>query len=430
MLTLRKCLSTIVVGLLGLTVAKGKAEMPVVNVSIASDQPTIESQLELGMTHTLISTDHTSVDPGSGQRAIEYVKPRIAWQNTHIIGWGPNDINPSPGVYDFSTLDTRIEHMRQYESPMVITLCQAPGWMKRHGKTWEMEDRPNEEHFDDFAQLCLEVAKRYPDVRHYQVWNEFKGFWSKEKNAWDVELYTKMYNKVYDALKAYDPTLQVGGLYLVVSGTGSGKPGVDTGQPILAKERQLFEYWLEHKSGADFICVDKAVKDFHDKNDYTFDELVDYTRAFQDVGRQVREMTDLPIWWAEYYGVNAPGMGMTPEQTGVGMASVYYHMIHGGSNVALLWGLSSPPNPFGMVSDIRLVDGGHPLPHGEVFGMINEHFGKGTTIYPIESSDPKVEALVSDSHALLINKANRELRVAFEGKTTDIPAYGFVLNER
>ena len=47
-------------------------------------------------------------------------------------------------------------------------------------------------------------AKRYPNVKHYMVWNEFKGFWDPANNRWDAEGYTELYNEIYVALKAVD----------------------------------------------------------------------------------------------------------------------------------------------------------------------------------------------------------------------------------
>ncbi|MAX26089.1 MAG: hypothetical protein CMJ19_16455 [Phycisphaeraceae bacterium] len=401
-----------------------------VTIQIDPTQQPLVSQLQLGVTHTHVSTDHKDAKPAAVDRAIATIKPVIKWQNTHIIGWGPHDINPKPGVYDWSTLDQRMEHMKRFDAPNVITLCTAPGWMKRHGKTWEMGDRPKAEHFDDFAMLCVEVAKRYPHVRHYQVWNEFKGFWSVEKNAWDVELYTEFYNKVYSALKAHDPTLQVGGFYLVVSGTGSNLPGIDTGVAILNKERRLFEYWIKHKVGADFICVDKAIKDYHDKNEYTADDLLGYTDSYQRIAKQIHEMCDLPIWWAEYYGIGGPKHGITMDQQTVGFASIYYHMITGGTSVGLLWNPVQGEVAHALVTDVRQADGGQELPHTQLMGIINTYFGKGTSIYPITSSDNRVEAIVSSTHVLLINKKNTAVSVTFAGKTIAMDAYAFTLISR
>jgi hypothetical protein len=415
--------------LLGMSLCTAWAQQSV-SIQIDPAQQPIVSQLQLGVTHTHVSTDHEDAKPDAVERTIALIKPVIKLQNTHIIGWGPHNINPEPGVYDWSTLDARFEHMKRFDAPLVVTLCTAPGWMKRHGKTWSMEDRPSEEHFDDFAKLCVEVAKRYPQVRHYQVWNEFKGFWSKEKNAWDVELYTEFYNKVYSALKAHDATLKIGGFYLVVSGTGSNLPGIDTGVAILPKERRLFEYWIKHKVGADFICVDKGIKDYHDKNKYTADQLLAYTDSYERIGKQIHEMCDLPIWWAEYYGIGGPKHGVTMEQQTVGFASIYNHMILGSNAVGLLWNPVQGEVAHALVTDVRQPDGGQELPHTQLMGIINQYFGRGTSIYPVTSSDSYVEALVSSTHALLINKKNLPTPVTFEGKTYNMNAYAFELVSR
>ena len=407
-----------------LTACTALADEPV-TIKIDTTQTAIVSQLELGVTHTHVSTDHEDAKPQAVDRAIDIIKPVIKWQNTHIIGWGPHDINPKPGVYEWSTLDARLKHMERFDAPPVITLCTAPGWMKRKGKTWEMGDRPKAEHFDDYVNLCVEVAKRYPQVRHYQVWNEFKGFWNTQTNAWDVELYTEFYNKIYTALKAHDKTLKVGGFYLVVSGTGSNRPGTETGVPILAKEKRLFAYWIKHKVGADFICVDKGIKDYHDQNVYTADELLNYTNTYQSLGKQIHKMTDLPIWWAEYYGIGGDKQGITLAQRTVGFASIYNHMILGGSNVGFLWNPCQGEVSHALVTDVREVDGGMALPHARLIGIINQYFGKGTSIYPVNSTDDGVEALVCSTHALLINKKNVPVTIRFQGKSIDLPAYAF-----
>ncbi len=60
---------------------------------------------------------------------------------------------------------------------------------------------PLPKHYPDFAALSAVSAHRYPDVRHFMVWNEFKGFFDEENNRWDAEAYTELYNQVYEAVK-------------------------------------------------------------------------------------------------------------------------------------------------------------------------------------------------------------------------------------
>lgn len=399
-----------------------------VTVSIDRSKPAYTSQITLGITHTHMSLDRIGknakgAEPAAVERATAAITAVAGIQNTHIIGWGPMDINPEPGVYKWETLDARIALMRSMKSPMAITLCTAPGWMKRKGDTWAMEDRPSEEHFDDFAKLCVEVAKRYPDVRYYQVWNEFKGFWSSEKNNWDVESYTAMYNKVYDALKAHDSSLKIGGFYLVVPGTGSteiGRSGTATHKPIGQKEKPLVEYWLKNKHGADFICLDRGIQSYHDKNTYTYEELAGLVHWYGDIGEQIHQMTDLPVWWSEYY---IAGRGLPVEGKAAIEAAVYANMIRGYTEAALLWNPVEGEIPHALVSNITTPDGGQPLPHYRVFDIINKHFGKGTPIYRATSSSPMIEALASKDKTLLINKHDRPESVKLDAQTIELAAY-------
>src|SRR5207245_1228337 len=103
------------------------------------------------------------------------------------------------------TLDARISAIHAMGAVPVITLCCAPDWMKggQAGTTdWSrIEVAPLSSHYGDFAALAAAVARRYPEVKYYQVWNELKGFWNDSANTWDYVGYTSFYNQVYDALK-------------------------------------------------------------------------------------------------------------------------------------------------------------------------------------------------------------------------------------
>ncbi len=400
-----------------------------VKITIHRNDPGFTSQITLGITHTHLSMDRTGknaarVVPEAAQRAKDAVAAVSGIQNSHIIGWGAYDINPEPGVYKWESLDARVDYMRSMKQPMVLTLCTAPGWMKVRGDTWKMEDRPKRECFDDFAGLCVEVAKRYPDVRAYQVWNEFKGFWNNQKNNWDVEEYTEMYNKVYDALKAYDPALKVGGFYLVIQGTGSvplGKSGVDTYNPVGSKDRYCLEYWVKNKHGADFVCLDRGVRDYHDNNKYTIEELASLLHWYQDVGKQVYDVAKLPIWWAEYYAAGGKEGGNAA--VAAFEASIYANMIRGHTEVALLWNPVAGEISHGIVSNITDEDGGRPLPHYDVFKMINEHFGKGTQIIPATSTSPMIDVLATKEKAMIVNLQNQPAKVSVDGREISLKEY-------
>lgn len=383
------------------------------------------SQLRLGLTHTHAGLDANGAHDAAVKRATELLRGVAAYQNTHIMGWGVGSPMPKAGSYSWATLDARMKFMPTLGGESVITLCTCPGWMKASGKDWEMEEAPAPEHYDAFAALCVEVAKRYPQVRYYQVWNEFKGFWSKAKNNWDAEAYTTLYNKVYDALKKHDPKLNVGGFYLVVQGTGSKKQGTDTHEPWSEKDRELLKYWLKNKHGADFICVDRGIHDFHDKNKYTLDELMALTPLFGKVVREIHELSDLPVWWAEYYGAGTE----TPETDAAQYASIYIHMVRSGTAVGLLWNPVDGEAGCGLVTPLRDENGGAAMPHLAAFKAINEHFGRGTPLVKAESSAPQVEVLATKAKTLLVNKSAAKIGIDLNGRKTELAPYEVRLME-
>ncbi len=392
------------------------------NASVDRSQLELVSDFNLGFTWTHLGLDRSKAHPQAAQQATALmIAAQPAFQNTHIIGWGVGNIHPEPGKFHWSSLDARIARMRELNIPMVITLCTAPGWMKKGGDTWKMNTAPTDEHFDAFADLCLEVARRYPDVRYYQVWNEFKGFWDNANDTWSAERYTRMYNKVYDKLKAHDPELKIGGLYLVVEGTGSrhlGYEGWQTAAPITERNRKVIEYWLANKHGADFICVDKGLKDYHDKNPYTAVELIGLTEHFGNIVRQIRAMTDLPIWWSEYYAASG-----SLAHRGAAFASIYHHMIRSGASTALLWNPIEGEVPCQMITNIDQADGGQPEPHYFVFKAIQEHFSVGKPIYRTRSSSPRIEVFATDTATMLINKYDVSARLNLDGRSLRLRPY-------
>jgi hypothetical protein len=315
----------------------------------------------------------------------------------------------------------------------VITLCCAPDWMKggRPGQTdWStIEDAPLAQHYASFAELSRQVALRYPDVKHYLVWNELKGFWNDRASNWDMPAYTRMYNLVYDALKSVDPTIKVGGPYLVVEGTGSGRRGWAASTPITDRNREVLEYWLRNKQGADFIVLDRGIMDAHDENRYGEAELLSLTHHFARVATQIRGMTDLPIWWAESYVVSSDNWSFQAAA----MGSMLYHQLRAGTAVSFRWqpqGEYDDPhrgNDQALFSDTRFPGGGQPFASYFVYRAYNDYFPRGTSLTSARSSSPDLEVLSSTTHALLINKRSSVMRAIVNGSEFMLEPYEIVV---
>ena len=84
------------------------------------------------------------------------------------MGFGTLNPEPSPGEFDWCSLDTRMQLVKDTGGKAMLTLCCSPDWMKGgpDGATdWDkLERAPLPEHYDDFAKLAAATVQRYPQV--------------------------------------------------------------------------------------------------------------------------------------------------------------------------------------------------------------------------------------------------------------------------
>ncbi len=346
--------------------AGGKAPPPVAEGRISGWDTVGRSNLEVGFTHAQVSIDAAPF-PGAAARAASVAARAGRFQNQHLMGWGALNPAPSPAERDWSSLDARIELIRRTGGEPVLTLCCAPDWMKggQAGSTdWSrLEDAPDPAHEASFASLAAEAVRRYPDVRHVLVWNELKGFYDPVANRWDAARYTRLYNAVFDAVKAVDPGVLVGGPYVVMdswadAATASHPSGVAGPWGVLdQRSLDVVEYWLAHAHGADFVVVDGATGT-RDRG-WVTDPFTALDKVAA-VNGWLRERTRLPIWWAEWYpipdGVTAAAR---PAIVAAGLAA---HAA-AGTAVVLQWGPqggAGEPSSGELWTDVRVAGGGAP----------------------------------------------------------------------
>ncbi|WP_241777618.1 xylan 1,4-beta-xylosidase [Streptomyces sp. CT34] len=397
-----------------------------------------------GFTHTQFSADR-----GSGaatDRVTRLLSGTPMPQNQHIMGWGADSPEPSPGHYDFADLDRRIALIRRAGGTPVLTLCGAPDWMKggRSGSTdWSrLEQAPDPAHYADFAALAGKIARRYPEVRHFLVWNEFKGFFDDHKGRWNYEGYTRLYNLVYRELKRVDKGIQVGGPYLVMDSylPGDRTYASDLQGPWGSIDRRTIDalrYWNRHKAGADFVVVDGSsyTKDGH----YAQDDPFLATRKFADVGRWVRKETGLPLWWAEWYveageeeGARHDSGWSERERIAV-RAAALMEMAAGGATSGLYWNPENEntdaPCPGCLWSSTEKAGGGRELPMLDLLMRFSRAFPPHGPVYPAGrtpqggDADAAVRVLGGAHTVMLVNTADRPATVTVEGRTVTLDAY-------
>lgn len=378
-----------------------------------------------GFTHTQFSADTGSpVAIAAAERAVGSV-PMV--QAQAIMGWGVDNPEPSPGRYDFESLDRRMEFILDSDGTPVIVLCCAPDWMKggEPGETdWDrLEVAPSPEHFADFAALSAEVARRYPQVRHFLVWNEFKGFFDDEINRWDAQGYTTLYNAVYDAVKAVDPANQVGGPYVEFASKPAGALGTSPqleGPWGAVDQRYLdaFIFWNMHRKGADFVVVDA-----HATTAQGAPDEFTAVQKFAAVNEWLREQVGLPIWWAEWY-VEPPGSGWSWERQVALRVAAMIELAGSGADTVLYWN----PRPDGaecatcLWTDTWNADGGRPLPFLDVLQRFARWFPSTIDRRTVQLADGLL-ALETDFARVIVNTTGATTSASVDGRQFEWSAY-------
>ncbi len=375
-------------------------------VTVNLNEPEMISYFEIGLTHT-----HNRWYTGHPQ-AVNRVKKllkdaKVRYQNTHIMGWGPDNPNPAIGVYRWQSLDNVMDMILSMEGTIpVITFCTAPGWMKRSGNDWDMEDRVSDDHFENFAVLCSKVAERYDYVEYFQVWNELKGFrsWTNGVEKRDMKQFTEMYNLIYDAVKKVRPNAKIGGPYMPLGGLD-----------LTSSHIQDIKYWVENSNGGEFFNYDGWVEGWPPGGN-SEEWMMSRSSFFGSLTKKFKDVVDLSQWVSEYY----PGRNNNPEFVAAHFASTYYHSLKSGIRLALLWdGVN-----FGeLFSNTEKEDGGQPTLQYNVVSAFNNYFGPGTQLYKTTSTTDDIEVLSSSEKILLINKTKKSFIIKLKDRMITLKGY-------
>nr|WP_236654241.1 xylan 1,4-beta-xylosidase [Streptacidiphilus anmyonensis] len=374
-----------------------------------------------GFTHTQYSADD---DPAAQRLIAQTPLPQVQ----ALMGWGADNPEPSPGVYDFSRLDARVALITRSGGTPIITLCCAPDWMKggKPGATdWSrLETAPSLAHDADFAALAATVARRYPQVHDFVVWNEFKGFFDNGADQWDAAAYTALYNDVYRALKAVRPGIEVGGPYLPMD-SFSSPPGGDgssvSGGWGTLDERVVtaFDYWLRHKAGADFVAVDGSTVP-RDARSVT--DPFAATAKFTDVSRWIRARTPLPLWWAEWY-VEPAGSGWSEPERDAVLAAGMIALAKGHVSAAFYW---NPETGGSDCPGCLWSSTGAQLPPLTLLRGFARWFPPATPLVPLRAADPRVLVLAQAARGVAVNTTAQTVRTTVGGRAFTLGPYGIV----
>jgi hypothetical protein len=258
-------------------------------------------------------------------------------EDTPIMDWGLPDPEPSPGTFNLSGIAARIRLITSTGGTPVITLCAAPPWMTHGGITAPIP-APTPPHYHAFALLAAKIAKSFPQVKYFVVWNEFKGFWNPATGHWEYNEYTAMYNDVYRAIKHVRPHALVGGPYSPATSSPTRMPVDLPSTPhgawgyVNQELLNAVSYWLAHKAGANFIAVDGA--DFPPSGLIT--DPLTATEKYAAVDWWLRRRTALPIWWMES-PVQPANTGWSASQAAAIRVAALIRLASSGARAGLQW---------------------------------------------------------------------------------------------
>jgi hypothetical protein len=391
-------------------------------------------RMELGVTHTQDSLDSNEPDEARQRGADILADDSAIWQNHHLMGFGTLSPEPSPGEYNWDTLDRRMQLTEDTGGRTVLTLCCAPDWMKggEAGDTdWSLlEDNPLPDYFDDYAALAAQAVQRYPQIERVLVWNELKGFYHQDENRWDYEGYTDLYNQVYTAVKQVRPDVQVGGPYVVLTSLDPGSHDASdvSGPWGVADQRALdvVDYWLANNVGADFLVVDGSTKTRQD----TIPAPADAAQKFADLTGWLRERSPLPIWWAEFYPDVPEGeeaSATSPASAASTLAAVAAYA-ESGVSVALLWGPQGHSLEYAALwTDSTRPDGGKPTPLTAAWQWLVPRLAEGDVEIGRSPTLPLLVFRAPDG-AVLVNLTGQPVQVTPDAEP--VPAWAATVTDR
>jgi hypothetical protein len=427
----RRRVTSVVLCVVTTTLLSTMSTTPVHSASNASAASVLGvSNFRAGAIHLAKSLDGSG-DPVAVKSGRDALHAATHLETQWLMGNGAANPEPSPGVYSWTSLDFRINKVMAGADEVVLTAVGAPDWMKGGvaGQTdWSKLDvAPRPDYYDEYADLVAAAVQRYPSIASVQVWSELRGFWLTTQNRWDYENYTRLYNLVYQRVKAVRPTVKVGGPYVAIASNGgphfyNSKIGGTWGW-IDQRALDAIAYWLHNNVGADFIAVDaqnrnkdavQATDEFATLD--KFGVFVSWLRGLDPI--TYPGAAQLPLRWTEWYALTFNSADSDAKKNAL-IGAGLIRTIKTGSESASFWGvtgdktghywlnaLTTPNYELTLLTDSSVVGGGQPTVMYPTVRAFDERFGVGTPILVDGNTNPNVETISSATNIMAVNKTN------------------------
>lgn len=360
-------------------------------------------------------------DPATGNQAVVPCMARVSKAKRLLVSFGvpkPYSTNPTSGSYDFAP-------------------CRTDSYTKL-GQFW--------------VRVLQEAKNRgtpFHGVSHRQ---ELKGQPNRSFGAGGGgQSEVDSYNAIRQAVKSWDPTLPMFGPHLALGGTRTIS---DRQRPLQwAWDRDFLTGWMSRVDGWDGVFLDWASIDMNASGAAEGTGNPDLVATWIANWRQVcSDFFALPgfgagkpkrLGFIEHYSleVNLPRWNLyTDAQKAAFQFACLCQLALGGAAEVFDWqpeGSNSGTtfqDYFGLFNKTAIgsasTETGKPNAKGQAVKAFHDLVPPGATIYDVQTGDPRVYGVATDSQTALVNLRSTPYVTDVEGASVTISPYAYVIAPR
>jgi hypothetical protein len=352
-------------------------------------------------------------DPATGNQAAVPAMARVARARRVLVVFGSprsQSKNPSASNYDFLPI--------------------AEGKYAANGQT--------------VVNVLKEAARRGTPFHAVSKRQELKG--QSDRNfgkGGGGQSEVDMYSAVYEAVKAYDPSLEVWGPHQALGGT---QTVADHNRPLKWPwDVDFLKGWMERVPGWDRVMLDYATAN-------GTQSLGDCEQMALWVSNWATLIDDFWSLAQPYFGPSKPERlgfievypltwktaswaAYTPEQKAAFWLAMLFQQALGGVGPTFCWQPEGAyengqwADYFGWFTKTAVTGQkdltGRPTAAGKAMQWLHDLLPVGTPLYPVKTGNPRVYGVATDTLTLLVNLSNQTWADTVEEQAQALPPYSY-----